>query len=47
MTDQDAIRDDIAFMRALAEEGRNGPLVGGPMLLAAGLSFGSTTWRSG
>jgi hypothetical protein len=43
MTDQNAIRDDIAFMRALAEEGRNGPLVGGPMLLASGLCFGSAS----
>lgn len=43
MTDQDAIRDDIAFMRALAEEGRNAPLIGGPMLLAAGLCFGSAS----
>ena len=43
MTDHDAIRDDIAFMRALAEEGRNGPLIGGPMLLASGLCFGSAS----
>jgi hypothetical protein len=43
MTDQNAIRDDIAFVRALAEEGRNGPLVGGPILLASGLCFGSAS----
>jgi hypothetical protein len=43
MTDQNAIRDDIAFMRALAEEGRKVPFVGGPILLAAGLCFGSAS----
>jgi hypothetical protein len=43
MTDQNAIRDDIAFMRALAEEGRDGPLVGGSILLASGLCFGTAS----
>lgn len=43
MTDNDAIRDDIAFMRALAEEGRVGPLVGGSILLVSGLSFGTAS----
>ena len=43
MTDQDAIRDDIAFMRELAEQGRNAPLVGGSVLLVSGLSFGSAS----
>ena len=42
MTDQNnAIRDDIAFMRALAEEGRQTPMLGGSVLLAAGLIFGT------
>jgi hypothetical protein len=42
MTDPNhAIRDDIAFMRALAEEGRNTPMLGGSILLAAGLIFGT------
>lgn len=53
MIDQNAIRDDIAFMRALAEDGRDGPLVGGSILLASGLCFGTAslanwailTWR--
>jgi hypothetical protein len=36
-----AIRDDIAFMRALAEEGRQTPMLGGSVLLAAGLIFGA------
>lgn len=43
MTDQDAIRDDIAFMRALAEQGRTGPLSGGSVLLVSGLSFGTAS----
>jgi len=42
MTDPNhAIRDDIAFMRALAEEGRQTPMLGGSVLLAAGLIFGA------
>ncbi|MGH6964001.1 MAG: hypothetical protein ACREE0_05930 [Phenylobacterium sp.] len=42
MTDPNhAIRDDIAFMRALAEEGRHTPMLGGSVLLAAGLIFGA------
>jgi len=41
MTDEmKAIRDDIAFMRALAEEGRQAPLLGGGILVAAGVIFG-------
>jgi hypothetical protein len=40
MNDQiSTLRDDIAFMRELAEEGRSPPLVGGFLLLAAGLVF--------
>jgi hypothetical protein len=35
-----AIRDDIAFMRALAEEGRQAPMLGGGVLVAAGIVFG-------
>ena len=38
--DMQAIRDDIAFMRALAEEGRQAPMLGGGVLLAAGAIFG-------
>jgi hypothetical protein len=41
MTDRhNAIHDDIAFMRTLAEEGRKTPMIGGSVLLAAGLIFG-------
>lgn len=35
-----AIRDDIAFLRALADEGRQAPMLGGGVLVAAGAIFG-------
>lgn len=44
MTDQmQAIQDDIRYMRALADEGRRAPLLGGPILLMAGLTFGAAS----
>ena len=33
------LREDVAFMRALAEEGRAAPITGGSMMAAAGLIF--------
>jgi hypothetical protein len=48
MTDHNqAIRDDIAFLRSLAEAGRGGPLKGGSILMAAGLIYAAcafVTW---
>ena len=38
-----AIRDDIAFMRALAEEGRQAPMLGGGVLVSAGAIFGTAS----
>lgn len=38
--DVKAIRDDLAFLRALAEEGRRTPLLGGSLLAAAGGCYG-------
>lgn len=38
--DMQAIRDDLAYLRALAAEGRTAPLFGGSILLAAGVLFG-------
>lgn len=38
-----SVRDDIAFMRALAEEGTRVPLLGGGITLAAGLIFGAAS----
>ena len=41
MTDQmQAIHDDLAYMKALAAEGKRTPLLGGAVGLAAGLIFG-------
>jgi hypothetical protein len=41
LSDQNhAIRDEIAYLRNLAVEGRDGPLVGGSILLVGGLVFG-------
>ena len=41
------LSDDIAFMRSLAEAGRDRPMVGGSILLAAGAIYGAaslTVW---
>lgn len=38
-----SVRDDIAFMRALAEEGSQVPLLGGGVSLAAGLIFAAAS----
>jgi hypothetical protein len=42
MTDDQiqSLKDDIAFMKALAQEGRRTPLLGGSVLVSAGLIFG-------
>ncbi|WP_288760189.1 hypothetical protein [uncultured Brevundimonas sp.] len=39
--DTQTIQDDIAYMRALAHEGRHAPLLAGPILVAAGVIFGA------
>ena len=38
-----AIQDDIAYMRSLAHEGRHAPLLAGPILVTAGIVFGTTS----
>ena len=35
-----SVHDDIAYMKALAQEGRQAPLLGGSVLITAGLVFG-------
>ena len=35
-----SVHDDIAYMKALAQEGRQAPLLGGSILISAGLIFG-------
>ena len=39
----DDVRNDIAYLKALAEEGRAAPLLMGPILVAAALWFGAAT----
>lgn len=39
--DQQAIQDDIAYMRALAQEGQRTPLLAGRFLVAAAIIFGT------
>ena len=45
MTDDkiQTIKDDIAYMKTLADAGANGPLLGGSVLVAAGLIFGAAS----
>ena len=42
MSNPNTIHEDISYMRQLAEKGRNGPIVGGAFLAAAGVVFGIT-----
>jgi len=35
-----SVHDDIAYMKALAQEGRQAPLLGGSILISAGVIFG-------
>jgi hypothetical protein len=37
------VREDIAFMRAMVEEGASGPLLGGSFLLATGLIYAAAS----
>ena len=39
--DAQSVREDIAFMRTLAQDGASGPLFGGSILLAGGLIYAS------
>lgn len=39
--DTQTLQDDIAYMRALAHEGRHAPLLAGPVLVAAAVIFGA------
>ncbi|HEY8572006.1 hypothetical protein [Phenylobacterium sp.] len=38
-----SLRNDIAFLKSLAEDGRTGPLLGGPVALTSGLLFGTAS----
>ena len=39
----ESIRADVSYMRALAEDGRRTPLLGGAVLVAAGLIYGAAS----
>ena len=39
-TDLNTVRDDISYVRGLAEAGGKGPLLGGPVLIAAAVWLG-------
>lgn len=44
MSDQhQSLRDDIAFLRGMAEAGRDRPMIGGSILAATGVVFGSAS----
>lgn len=38
-----SVREDIAYMRAMAEEGRHAPLLNGPIMVAAAVIFGGAS----
>jgi len=39
----DTLKDDIAFMRAMAQDGQRGPVIGGAALVSAGVIFSIAT----
>lgn len=41
MNDPNSLKDDISFMRRLAEQGRSAPILGGVFLAAFGVLFGT------
>lgn len=43
MSEQTTLREDIAFVRAMAEDGRRNSLRGGPVMVASGLIFGTAS----
>jgi len=43
MTADPTLTDDLAHLRAMAEAGRNAPLLNGPVLVAASLIFGAAS----
>ena len=45
MTDQiQSLRDDLDYMKALARDGRQAPILGGVMLLVAGIDFAAASF---
>lgn len=44
MSNETSLREDISFLRNLAESGRKGPILGGIFLAAAGIVFGGASF---
>jgi len=47
MVDDNTLREDISFLRQLAESGRKGPILGGIFLAGAGVVFGLACFANG
>lgn len=47
MGDETSLRDEISFLRQMAESGRRGPILGGIFLAGAGIVFGVTCFLDG
>jgi hypothetical protein len=47
MGDENTLRDDISFLRQMAESGRKGPILGGIFLAGAGVVFGGASFLDG
>lgn len=47
MTDEHSLREELSFLRHMAESGRRGPLLGGIFLAGAGVVFGGASFLDG
>lgn len=47
MGDETSLREDISFLRQMAESGRKGPIMGGIFLAGAGVVFGTACFVDG
>jgi hypothetical protein len=47
MSDENSLREDISFLRQMAESGRKGPIMGGIFLAGAGAVFGGACFLDG
>lgn len=47
MSDETSLREDISFLRQMAESGRRGPILGGIFLAGAGVVFGLASFLDG
>lgn len=47
MSDENSLREDISYLRQMAESGRKGPIMGGIFLAGAGVVFGGACFLDG